>query len=283
MNTITKKPHFVPAAYLQFWATDGEPRGRKTPIYWCNGKIISRQPVGKVAVQSGVYSSSDPNAAEAYFSEFEGDWADLVRKLISGKSARKSVLGTQLLLQSSYFLLRNPKFSNNSHKERFEIYQSAIEGFWREVIMGGNIPPGRVTEEHIKRVSEVWTCSLLPSQNEPWITSDNPTLLLSIGNSTPAIIFLPITPNWALFATRNDVIQMKKCKITNQDTEYLNSYTTINSIRQIYSNEKFTEQELKSASKWIQRRPPVDNWLGTDEMHFEPFVYPIGDMKLSFL
>lgn len=281
MNTVTKKPHFVPAAYLQFWDVDGSPNGRNSSIYWCNGECATKQAIKKVAVQSGLYSKSDPNSAEEYFGEFEGDWSKLVKQLLSGEPPRKDILAGLLLLQSSYFLLRNPKFSNNSNGERIVAYQKAIEGFFREVLMGGEAPQKK--EDALAKLSTIWSCHLLPSQDEPWITSDNPTLLLSLNEHLPALIFLPITPKWALLATKNGVTKITSEKITAKDVEYLNSYTAINSIRQIYSNRPFEEHEKESLSKWFSKRPQVDNWLGENEIHLEPFVYPINGMELSFL
>ena len=94
---------------------------------------------------------------------------------------------------------------------------------------------------------------------------------------------MPITPKWALLATKNGVIKLTSDKITSKDVEYLNSYTAINSIRQIYSNQPFKEHEKESLSKWFSKRPQVDNWLGENEIHLEPLVYPVNDMELSFL
>lgn len=281
MNNITKKPHFVPAAYLQFWDATGSYNGRESSIYWCNGEITTKQVVKKVAVQSGLYSETDPNSAEDYFSEFESDWSKLVKQLLSGNAPRADVMSGLLLFQSSYFLLRNPKLSNESGSERITAYQKAIEGYFREVLMGGKVPPTK--EEGLAKLSENWSCHLLPSQKEPWITSDNPTLILSFNGHIPALIFLPITPKWALLATKNGVMKLTSQNVTSKDVEYLNSYTAINSIRQIYSNKPFDEQEAKSLSKWFTKRPQVDNWLGENEMHLEPFVYPIKGMELSFL
>ena len=257
------------------------PNGRNSSVYWCNGEFATKQTIKNVAVQSGLYSKSDPNSAEEYFGEFEGDWSKLVKQILSGKSPRKEILAGLLLLQSSHFLLRNPKFSNKRNNELIIAYQKAFEGFFHEVLMGGEAPQKK--EDVLTNLSTIWSCHLLPSQDEPWITSDNPTLLLSFKEHLPALIFLPITPKWALLATKNGVIKLTSDKITSKDVEYLNSYTAINSIRQIYSNQPFKEHEKESLSKWFSKRPQVDNWLGENEIHLEPLVYPVNDMELSFL
>lgn len=281
MTNITKKPHFVPAAYLQYWDVGKKPNGRDSLIYWCNGEICTKQKVNKVAVQSGLYSKTDPNTAEEYLSEFESDWSKLVNQLITGKPPKNEILGALLLLQSSYFLLRNPKFSNISTEDRIDVYKKAIEGYWREILMAGTVPGEK--EDALIKLGKMWSCHLLPAQEEPWITSDNPTLLLSYKGESPGIIYLPINPDWALFAIRNSVVSLKRTKITEQDTKYLNSYTTINSIRHIYSCDSFDKNEMISVSKWLSRRPETDNWIDEEEMHFEPFIYPVHGMTLSFL
>lgn len=281
MATRTKKPHFVPVAYLQYWNAGGTPRGRDSKVWWCDGKQCTSQRVGKIAVQNGLYSTKDPNAAEAYFGEFEVDWAKLVGQLCSGRAPSPDILAALLLLQSSYFLLRNPHFRNNDSVERFDVYKFAVEGFWREVLMGGNVPTN--IEDAPAQLLKTWSCHLLRAQQEPWITSDNPVLLLTIGETTPAVIFLPITPDWAVMALCVKGAKLSGQKISAQDTEYLNSYTTINSIRHVFSNAKLNDAEIASAGKWISRRPKTDNWISREQLHLEPFKYPVLGMKLGFL
>jgi hypothetical protein len=92
MAPRTKKPHFVPAAYLQFWNFDGTAQGRESKVWWCDGKQCQLQSVGNMAVQANLYSPKNPNAAEAYFGEFEVNWAKLVGQLISGRPQRREIL-----------------------------------------------------------------------------------------------------------------------------------------------------------------------------------------------
>ncbi|NVJ66467.1 MAG: DUF4238 domain-containing protein [Gammaproteobacteria bacterium] len=281
MSTKTKKPHFVPAAYLQFWDVEGEPKGRDSSIYWCNGSITTKQSVKKVAVESGLYSKDDSNSAEDFFGEFESDWSKLIKQLLSGRGPSKEVLAGLLLLQSSYLLLRNPKLSNKSNTERIDAYKKAIEGYYIEVLMGGVSPETK--RDSLTYLSKIWSCFLIPSSDDPWITSDNPTLILSYGIHTPALIFLPISPKWAVIALKNDILELSSKKITSKDVEYLNSYTAINSIRQIYSNAPFSEEENINLAKWFKLRPETESYLGVDEVHFESFMYPVSSMELTFI
>lgn len=281
MTNITKKPHFVPAAYLQYWDVGQNPNGRESSIYWCDGNICTKQKLKNVAVQSGLYSKDAPNSAEEYLSEFESDWSKLVNQLINGRVPQADILASMLLLHSSYFLLRNPKFSKKGDLSRIEIYKQAIEGYWRDVLMAGEIPDK--IEDAAAQMLSVWTCHLVMAQGEPWITSDNPVLILSIQGVTPAIIFLPITPKWALIALNNNVVHLSSNKMTSQDTNYLNTYTTVNSIRCVFSDSTFQETDIKSISKWFNRRPETENWIAEGEIHIEPFNYPISTMSLSFL
>jgi hypothetical protein len=166
-----------------------------------------------------------------------------VKQLAAGRPPRSEILASLLLLQSSYFLLRNPKFRNNDSPERFDVYKLAVEGFWREVLMAGHVP--EQMEEAPKQLLKTWSCHLLRAQTESWITSDNPVLLLTLGETTPALIFLPITPTWAVLALRTGAAKLSSSKITAQDTEYLNSYTAINSIRHVYSKSSFDNTEYQ--------------------------------------
>ncbi len=292
MRERTKKPHFVPAAYTKFWDFEGKPeKSRKSRIYWTDGKKTGLSRVDKIAVQSGLYSLRDPNAAEDFFSEFERNWSKLIWQIKKGNAPRKDILASMLLLQSSFFLLRNPKFENESEEERIEIYEKVSEGFFQAVLMDGKMPAKstdeEVTDEEkrevISHLQNIWSCHLLPSQDEPWITSDNPVLTLTINDITPALIFLPITPDWALLALKSGVVGIDENKITAQDTEYLNSYTVINSIRHVYSNTPFEEADIKSIAKWFDRRPESKSWISETEIHMEPFKYPVMGMELSFL
>ncbi|HSF29803.1 MAG TPA: DUF4238 domain-containing protein [Candidatus Tectomicrobia bacterium] len=281
MASRTKKPHFVPAAYLQFWDSTGTPQGRESKVWWCDGKQCLLQRIGNVAVQAGLYSTKNPIEAEAYFGEFEVDWAKLVTQLLSGRVPRAEILASLLLLQSSYFLLRNPKFRKNDPAERIDVYKLAVEGFWREVLMAGHVPKNIADAQ--AKLLRTWSCHLLRAQKESWITSDNPVLLLTIGKTTPAIMFLPITPDWAVLALRAEAAKLSSGKITAQDTEYLNSYATINSIRHVFSKSKLSDGEIASVGKWIHRRPKTDNWISGEQIHVEPFRYPVLGMTLGFL
>lgn len=281
MPPRTKKPHFVPAAYLQFWDSGGVPSGRESKIWWCDGKVSKQQRVKNIAVQSGLYSAKNPNAAEAYLNEFEVDWAKLVFQLASGRLPKPDVLASLLILQSSHFLLRNPKFVNKDVDERINVYKNAVQGFWQQVLMAGDIPDK--LENAAKRMLSVWSCHLLRAQGEPWITSDNPVMLLSHKGATPAVIFLPINPTWALISLRADAVNLSRKTITPQDTEFLNSYTAINSIRHIYCNKMFEKGEIASFAKWLARRPDTENWISNGQIHIEPFTYPVHGMRLGFL
>ena len=281
MRSPTRKPHFVPAAYLQFWDTSGKPKGRDSQVWWCDGKKSALQRVGKIAVQSNFYSAKNPNAAETHFGWLESEWAKLVKQLAAGRPPRAPILASLLLLHSTYFLLRNPKFRKNDPADRFDVYMLAIEGFWRQVLMAGHVP--EQMKDAANQLLKTWNCHLLRAQTETWITSDNPVLLFSFGNATPAIIFLPITPDWALIALRTNSAVLSSSKISEQDTEYLNSYTAINSIRHVYSNRRFDASETSSLAKWYARRPPTDNWISSSQIHVHPFTYPVHGMRLGFL
>lgn len=236
----------------------------------------------KVAVQKHLYSKTNPNDAEDYFGYFEGNWKELIDELHAGKVSKRR-LAALLLLQSSVLHLRNPSYriNDDDSAERFDVFKLAHEAFFQTVLLDGHVPDQM--QDDLDRMLEIWGCSLLPAQSESWITSDNPALHLTIGETTPAIIFLPITPKWAVIATKIGVAEVASNQITPQDIEYLNTYSTINSIRHIYSNSDFDAADIKSQEKWYLERPSGDNWMSSEEMHMEPFIYPVKGMTLSFL
>ena len=223
----------------------------------------------------------DPDSAESFFQKFENDWARLVRQIENRFGRRQDVVASLLLVQSSNFLLRNPKFSRIGTDERIDIFKSVWNIYWKEVLMGGHIP--EKIEDAAQQLLSTWTCYLLPAKEESWITSDNPVILLSYKNTTPAIVFLPITPTWALLALKKNVIKLISSTITKKDIEYLNSYTVINSIRHLYSNRAFDSVKIASVAKWMERRPATDNWISKEQIHIEPFNYPAAGMTLGIL
>ncbi len=278
---ITKRPHYVPVAYLQFWSVDGIPNGRNSKLYVTDINGSRSNIASNTAVVKNFYSKLDPNSAEEYFQEFENDWAKLIKQFLENKGPRPEILGSLLLMQSAYFLLRNRSFDKQSKKERIEIYKHSIEAFWKQILMNGKyaISP----EESSRIMSKNWICYLLPSDGEKFITSDNPTLTLNVNGITPAIIYLPMNPKWAVLALKKDVFNFLSSKITKQDIEYLNSYVISNCNREVYSDGPFTGIELSSLKKWIDKRPKRKNWFDDEVMHIESFDYPILGMKFSFL
>ncbi len=278
---ITKKPHYVPAAYLQFWSLDGKPNGRKSKIYATDINGSNIRSASNTAIVNKFYSKSDPNSAEEYFQEFENDWAKIIKQFLDNKGPKPNILSTLLLLQSTYFLLRNRSFDKQSKKERIEIYQHSIEAYWKDILMNGS--NGESPEVCAKIMSENWICHLLPSNGEKFITSDNPTLTLNVKGNTPGIIYLPINPNWSVIALKKDIISLSSSEISKKDVEYLNSYMISNCNREVYSDEQFTKEDISSCKKWINQRPKRKNWFDDEVMHLESFDYPILGMELSFL
>lgn len=280
--SITKKPHYVPAAYLQFWSIDGKPSGRDSTIYVTDENGCNQRKCSKTAIEKWLYSKEAPNEAEEYFGELEGDWAKLISEFNEGTSPKAHLLASLLLLQSSYFLLRNRKFENKSTtKERIDIYKSAIEGYWREVLMDGEL--AKSLPECGKKMLDTWECHLLPNKNEPFITSDNPTLTLNFKENHPGIIFFPMLPNWALIAFKKDSVKLTKQQVTEQDVSYLNSYTAMNSNREVYSHVEMSPDEVNSFGKWLDQRPERVTWFDNEAMHLESFNYPVKGMTFSFL
>lgn len=278
---ITKRPHYVPSAYLQFWSETGSPKGRTSVIYAADENGGSTRKSGNTAIVKNFYSDSNPNEAEEYFQEFETDWAKLIKQFLAGKGPKPHILSGLLLLQSGYYLLRNRSFENKSDKERIEIYKHSIEAYWRDVLMNNKM--GESKEECSKILMENWVCHLLPCKDENFVTSDNPTLTLNYDGQSPAIIYLPINPKWAVIALKKDVLKLSGSKITNEDVKNLNSYMSMNCNREIYSCEPFEDEDISSFKKWIDRRPEKTNWFEDEAMHIESFNYPVLGMELSFL
>lgn len=248
---ITKKPHYVPSAYLQFWSETGNSNGRNSVIYVTDKNGCRKQKSGNAAIVKKNYSDTDPDEAEKYFQEFEIDWAKLIKQFLAGEGPNTEILSGLLLLQSGYYLLRNRNFKNKSDKERIEIYKHSINAFLRVVLMNNKTCESK--EKYFKTLMENWVCHLLPCKGEKFVTSDNPILTLNFDGHSPAIIYLPINPNWAVIALKKDVLKLNKSKITTEDIKYLNSYMSINCNREIYSCESFNYPVLGMELSFLKK------------------------------
>lgn len=280
-SQITKRAHFVPASYLQFWSCTGVPEGRKSKIYWTNGDTTNLVKVEKIAHQNFLYSRTNPNAAEEFFQEFETDWVKFVKRLVEGKLPSKKVTYASFLLQCGFLLLRNPKMDNASDDDRIDAYKSAIEVFFKAVILNQSVPPTK--EEALEQISEIWDMRFVQSKGKKWIASDNPVLTLAYKEAVPVIIFIPVTPQYGFLAVKRTAFLLGEAEFSEQDCRFLNSYVAMNVNRQIYSSDPIECDDIKSFKKWIDRRPSTKNYIDHDVIHIEPFNYPIGGMELSAL
>lgn len=277
----TRRPHYVPSAYLQFWSESGNPEGRSSLIYVADENGNNKRKSGNTAIVNNFYSDSNPNEAEKFFQEFENDWVKLIKQFLAGKGPKPYIIAGLLLLQSSYYLLRNRSFKNKSYKERIELYKHSIETFYRTVLMDNKM--GKTKEECLKILMDNWECHILPCKDENFVTSDNPTLTLNYKDNFPALFYLPINPKWAVIALKKNVLKIKGSIITNQDIQYLNSYMSINCNREIYSCEPFDDADIISFKKWIEKRPEKTNWFDDEAMHIESFNYPVLGLTFSFI
>ncbi|SFC98047.1 DUF4238 domain-containing protein [Algibacter pectinivorans] len=278
---ITKKPHFVPATYLQFWSVDNIPNGRKSKIYVTdiNGSRITS--ASKTGVARHFYSKTDPNKAEEYFQKFENAWTKLVKELLENKGPKPEILSCLFLLHSSQFLIRNRCFENLSEKERIEIYHNCIETYWTKTIMNNKI--GKTHEESLKLIEKNWTCLLIRNKDERFITSDNPTLTLNAKGKNPAIIYIAINPKISLLALSNQVIKLKSNNVTEQDIDYLNNYTIGNCNREVYSNKPLEKESLSKIIEYMKIRPERNSTYNDKTLHLKSYDYPILGMEFSFI
>ena len=237
----TRKQHYLPCSYLQFFDISGIPSGRDSRVYCIDGKRCFKQKVEDIAFENFFYSSNDPDSAEAVFHTEEQNYQYLVKEIESNRSIEG--LNHVLMLNNMFTLhLRTSAFDNHTGLEQIEAYNQLNKTFLVAHIV--DTPEQAENAEAIKNILlDNWRILPLFTKSPVFITSDHPAILF--GDNKVRIVFLPIKPFLAVVAFDLRKVKQNGKSIVSDDIRKMNAVTCNHYNRFIFANYDMGKNEIE--------------------------------------
>lgn len=279
-----KRQHYLPVAYLKFFSCNPS-KGRNARIYRFDGRKSSFVSVKNQCKGKFIYSESERLLTEQYFGFRESNYANIVRKIIKGKSLTDDEYYFFILMMFD-INMRNIAYKYRGFSNRFRAYMQMKQLFIENVI--AQLPlvfqsnPTEVARDALKKN---WKFkSIYGAHGDFFITSDHPSIWFDLGDLRPVLVVLPITPQIIGVAYDIREIDIISHITSLHDVSILNGYQCFQSYSTIFSRTKFTKQQQKAAkTMFMSRRPrglivPESCWP-------ELFTCPFSNerRRLSFL
>ncbi|MDO8813250.1 MAG: DUF4238 domain-containing protein [Gallionella sp.] len=249
--TEYKKQHWLPAAYLQFFSCSGKPEGRKSKVFWADAERCQLSSVGSLCVKKFHYSKIDPKGAETSFHQMEGDYSNIVKKILAAQTPTKAEYFGIIMIALDLHI-RNPSYENRTGNENYAAYQELSRSFV-EMIFSDAPGNGKDLNEVAQHLEKYWGIQPIRSK-EKFITSDHPSLVFSTGEDI-AFIFLPIHPLCGVLLFDNRRVRPLGASATNEDVAILNAFQAATSIRHLFADYDMTPEigEGKPITKWLRK------------------------------
>ena len=275
-----RKQHWLPAAYLKFFAVDRTERSRKSLIYRLDSSTCRKVSVDSQCFQKYFYSKENPKEAEKSFHHMEWDYPRIVRLLERSKNSLsvnpKEYFGLIYIIVD--FHLRNNSYINNRGTENIEAFAFRRQNFWHREIMlwlqtrqtyipspyplvpelpRPILPSVPLSSEAATKdfsrnlfsfTRDVWRFQSLECEQDFFVTSDNPSIWFENDGLTTAFL-MPLTPEILGIAYDQRRIKMLSSKATLRDVELVNSFQIIQCNRSIYSAFLLEKRDLKVLPK----------------------------------
>lgn len=237
-----QRQHHVPVAYLQFFDHTGVHRGRESQLYASEAERSFLVGVTNVAVESYLYSRSNPTAAERFFHETEQHYPSVIQRLHQGdlRPPATSLIAMQLMILH----LRNARYDFENFDERIDAVAHSTERFLYEVLLRGAEPP--TMGEMANAIEGTWALQLIRATDNRFITSDNASLLFTVGEGgldDIVAMMLPLRPDTLAIIRRRDKTEAKADYATEADVGRFNQLQVIASDRFVFSAEPFTHSD----------------------------------------
>ena len=129
-----RKQHYLPAVYLQNFASDQGKPSRRSRIWRFNGLKQTHVSVESQCFENYGYSRSNPSGAESVFHGMEGMYGDCMKKIRAGLTGTKREYFGLILMMFDLHL-RNAAYKNLTGLEGIEAYRIRLGCFKREILL----------------------------------------------------------------------------------------------------------------------------------------------------
>ena len=274
--------HWLPCSYLQYFSITGKPEGRRSIVFWTNGKISRTAAVEKLATSNYTYSRVNPSEAESKFHDTEKDYPRTIDELLQAKVlGKKQYYG--LILTMFDFHLRNVAYENRTDSEYIDVYEKMSSSFLA-CVFADTQSQGTDLNDLGKHLIKYWRLQPVQSFTEKFITSDNPSLVFGEAK-TIAAIFLPVHPNLGVIAFDKRKLNLKSARATIDDVALLNGFQVQMSIRHVFSDHDLSKiKDDWKALQNIANRAKPERWSNEEVWHpgFIPYAGQAPE-RLSFI
>ena len=281
-KSITKKQHYLPKAYLQFFSLQ-ERTAKKVYAYYCEDKAVRYVSIGDICHRPFLYEQKyqsltenteyilAPNEIENSFIDLEGEYVTLVDALIRGvRDENTIVLKSYEIYKIANFMsslkFRHPIMIHiinsvsaiifhenfNDLKKLQELFPDVHESFFEAVF----------TQEHLSRYLKIFTqaftertkkaqVTILKTVSSSFITSDMPVVnIYGVLNNVEYDLFgFPISSDLFLAFLGTDVKLQSIITVSDEIVNKINSYQLRKSARYILSQKKNIISIIESAKE----------------------------------
>ena len=303
-KSITKKQHYLPKAYLHFFAHQ-ERTTKKIYTYYCKEKIVRYVSVNDICHRPFLYEQKyqsltesteyilAPNEIENDFIDVEGEYVTLVDALIRGVHEKNTIILKDNEINKianfmSSLSIRHPlivhvinSVSKINFRENFsdleelqKLFPDVHESFFEAVF----------AQENLNRCLKVFTQSLAKTTNNSkmvilkafsssFITSDMPVVnIYGVSNNVEYdLLGFPISSDLFLAFVDTDIELQSIITVNDEIVNKINSNQLRKSTRYIFSQSKNFSDILESAKEIA---------LSDDNSENPPYIYNEEAKKL---
>jgi len=282
-----KKQHWLPCAYLKFFAIDGKINGRNTRVYFTDGEKSIEAPVKDLAVDKYTYSAANP-ALDYSFNDMERDYPPIIDQILKGELPKKKGEYFGLIMTMCDFNLRNVAYENRTDLERFPLYEGISRRFNKDMFAEVD-GQGADMKKMLDHLEKNWVLSALFTETEEkFITSDHPSIVFTEPDGKrPVLIYLPVHPTAAAVAFDKRSVAIINDKITDSALAILNGLQVKHSVEQVFSDHCLMEKQKDwVALQSITEKEKPDRWIS--ETHWctgfisisSPFIKHLTFMRM---
>lgn len=273
--------HSVPVSYLQFFASDGNPRGHETPTWVATGDKARESSVRRVAVADYTYSRKRAKEVETAWGPIEGDYASAIRRIATAPYHLPRRDKLTLLLFAFDLHVRNVQYQipTDTGVERADIYER-----WSTNLLVSELgvePHRRSIEENCTALMTEWAIRIVTVDGNLW-TSDNPSVFFADDDGPLALILLPLSPHIAGVFYRRASLRLTSRRGTTDDADRMNELVVARSHREVYAASRFDLADLPKIEKGRNNSARTHR-ANLEQMEFATIKLSNAVDRLSFI